>query len=94
MAAEASFNTEMLRFRLGLLGNLVVQLHLPKSEVSPNPRISTLDSAPGVPPVFCTRIPGRRPAKAFEILATGAWMISSAPIAATAPVRFTFFCVP
>ena len=34
------------------------------------------------------------PAKAFEILATGAWMISSAPIAATAPVRFTFFCVP
>ena len=67
---------------------------VPALEKVPVPRIFTLALAPGRPEFCSTLKPGARPAYACAVLVTGLLASSSAVTDDTAPVRFTFFCVP
>lgn len=62
---------------------------------SPNaPRMRMLEEAPARPEVLVTFTPGARPARALDRLDGARFTSSPAFTGVTAPVRFTFFCVP
>ncbi len=67
---------------------------VPALEKVPVPRILTVAPVPGRPEVCKTLSPGAKPANACAVLITGLLAKSSADMEDTAPVRFTFFCVP
>ena len=98
--AEASFRTEMLSISFG--SNCEKERSTPSTRTSgsalfrdPTPRMRmTGSSAPGIPEGWTAETPGRLPWRAFATFATGAFMMSSLPMAETAPVMVTFFCWP
>ena len=102
MAAEAaSFNTEILSMSLGST-SFIVLVSIPSTKIYgsavfnvPTPRTRIVaPSCPGRPWPAVIVTPGIVPCKAVDTFCTGRLSNILLSTWATAPVIFTFFCVP
>ena len=102
--AAASFSTEIFSISCGLIAFISPSIPsmstngstFEPAPIVPTPRILNFLSEPREPPPSPVEIfiPGTIPCKASMVELTGRAEISFAPTVDTAPVTFTFFCVP